>query len=103
VLPGSLTVRDDDHDGVGEATAAWFALCHTDAGQYPVKLALLSGSRKDILRGEALPRVGSPRFTEAERRQLGAPAASFTAEPAPGRWPANSYRRAVTLYHQLVL
>lgn len=98
VVPGSLTVRDDDHDGVGEVTAAWWTSCSGDAGQVSTRLALLSGPKKYILRGSGLPK---PEYTDAERRKLGVPPASFSASPGRSGWPANSYARVTALARQL--
>jgi hypothetical protein len=101
VLPGSLTVRDDDHDGIGEATVAWWVVCRGDPGQYPARVAVLSGADKYILRGQGLPKVGTPSYSVADRKALGLPAATFSAEPGRSHWPVNSYTRAAALFHQL--
>lgn len=101
VVPGSLTVRDDDHDAVGEATVAWWVSCAGDVSRFPVRLALLSGSDKYILRGEGLPKAGDPHYSDADRRKMGLPAATFSAAPGKGGWPANSYARATALFKQL--
>ena len=101
VLPGSLTVRDDDHDGVGEATAAWWIACAGDVQRFPSRVALLSGGKKYLLSGQALPKVGSPSYTDADRKKMGLPAGTFGAGPGRGSWPANSYARATALFHRL--
>jgi hypothetical protein len=101
VLPGSLTVRDDDHDGVGEATVAWWIACAGDVQRFPSRLAVLSGTDKYQLNGLAMPKVGSPSYTEAQRKSMKLAAGTFSASPGRGSWPVNSYARATALFRQL--
>jgi hypothetical protein len=93
--PGSVTVGDQDHDGVGEATVGWWERCRGDVGPATVKLGVLTRGDWFVLRGQGF--VG-PRPTTLDGALA---SASFAASPAAPAWPAGAYRSTVALFHRL--
>jgi hypothetical protein len=99
IAEGSIGVTDTDHDGVGEVSVGWFNSCRSDVGQYRVKLALLTGSTKLILRGQGITARGRASIPEAELAGYGLPPAGFTPEPSGEQWPPGTYDDTVHLFH----
>lgn len=77
VVPESIGVTDLDRDGVGELTFAYELGCHSDVSPNTLKLLLLQGETKYILRGET--RVELP-----DDAPLGG---KYKADPAESAWP----------------
>jgi hypothetical protein len=88
---GSVQVTDHDGDRVGEVTTGWSVGCADGAGVSTVKLALLEGDDKYILRG-----TGS-----ASGQPVDAGAVGFTAEPEPSAWPVGAYDATTALFGEL--
>lgn len=86
-LPGSLDVRDDDEDGVGEVVFVYRLACRSDVSAAEQKLLLLEGGEKHILRG----------WTSTPYEPYEEP----KAEPAAGDWPEGSYEWAVDRFREL--
>lgn len=83
-LPGSLKVADRNADGLGEVTFAYDTACRSDVSPATLKLLVLQNGSKYILRGETdMSFAGGPT------------PAPPTAEPAPARWLAGTYRPAL--------
>lgn len=95
IADGSVQVTDLDHDGVGEVSIGWYRSCSTDVSPHPVKLAVLTGATKLILRGDG--------FTTEEANSFDAPAelphGGFTPEPSAGLWPPGTYEATVRLFY----
>ena len=58
-VPGSEGVTDLDGDGIGEATFAYKLGCRSDVSPLTLKLLVLEGGEKHILRGETRVDVGN--------------------------------------------
>jgi hypothetical protein len=86
--PGSVTVQDLDGDGIAEATVGWTQRCGGPERPTRVRLALLSGGKKYILRGAAV--VGQ-----------GDPTGGLRPDPDVSAWPAQSHDAVVDLARRL--
>jgi len=58
IVDGSAQVTDLDKDGIGEATFAYKLGCRSDVSPLAMKLLVLEGGAKHILRGETRVDVG---------------------------------------------
>lgn len=87
----SVQVSDHDGDGVGEVTTGWSVGCVDAAGVSTVKLALLEGGDKYILRG-----TGS-----ASGQPVDAGAVGSTAEPEATNWPSGALDATTALFGEL--
>lgn len=83
-VPESLTVRDSDVDGYGEVEFAYEVGCRGDVGSNDLKLLLLEGGEKHILRGST--------FSPFEQFEDPVP------EPAADQWPGGSINDALTRF-----
>ena len=87
IVPDSLEVRDDDRDGLGEVNFAYELNCSNDVSPANLKLLVIEGGEKYILRGqtviEGLPHPSPPK-----------------PEPVAGAWPDGAYDRAVSRFDQ---
>lgn len=59
IVPGSQGATDLDGDGIGEATFAYKLGCRSDVSPLTLKLLVLEGGDKHILRGETRVGVGN--------------------------------------------
>lgn len=86
----ALQIRDDDHDNVGEVVFAYRLNCSGDPSSSDLKVLVLEGGNKYILRGRSTNQVDT-----AIRSPI--------PEPAPNAWPAGTYRFALALYTEVQL
>lgn len=86
-VDGSLSVRDDDQDGLGEVTFAYRLACRSDVSESELKLLVLEDGKKYILRGTSssqfVPDPGDP-----------------VPEPARQAWPGASYDQALSRFRE---
>jgi hypothetical protein len=94
--PQSVRLTDTDADGTGEVTVGWAYSCTSEVSPSTVKLALLEGGDKYILRGTGWP-VPPPGVAELPPL----PDPPFTPDPSASSWPAGAYDVAVDLYRSL--
>ncbi|MFN8075647.1 MAG: hypothetical protein U0Q15_09530 [Kineosporiaceae bacterium] len=92
---GSVTAFDADGDGVSEVTVGWEWICRGDPGPSEVRLAMLKGKDKYILRGTGVL------FGSDPGDNLDPPPAQFTPEPAASQWPGRSYSMVTDLFRSL--
>jgi hypothetical protein len=59
IVDGSPQVTDLDKDGIGEATFAYKLGCRSDVSPLTMKLLVLEGGAKHILRGETRVEIGA--------------------------------------------
>jgi len=96
-LPASVTLSDTDGDGRGEVAVGWAYGCMSDVSQYTIKLALLEGDVKYILRGEGYTDEGLARDLARNDEKFGTdytPLPSFTPDPPSGGWPEGAFEHA---------
>lgn len=84
---GSLGVRDDDGDGIGEVHFAYRLACRGDVSPAEQKLLVLEDGKKYILRGETITAYAS--FVDP------------VPEPVPEGWPHGVYDKAIALFRDL--
>jgi hypothetical protein len=92
---GSVRLADSDGDGLAEVTVAWSFACVGHSGPRTVKLALLEGADKYILRGE-----GHLSPQEATSAGSGWPGASFVEDPGRLQWPPGAFESTTELFRE---
>jgi hypothetical protein len=102
-LPASVKISDTDGDGRGEVTVGWTFGCRGDVAPDDVRLALLEGAHKYILRGTGYTEQGLARQAARDARNSGLePAPStFTPDPERGSWPEGAYDHAVDVWNTI--
>jgi hypothetical protein len=86
--PDSVSVRDIDGDGTAEVSVGWAARCGGEDRPTRVRLAMLSGGKKYILRGTVV--VGQ-----------GDPTGRLRPDPAVSAWPPQDHDALVELARRL--
>ncbi|MFN8075648.1 MAG: hypothetical protein U0Q15_09535 [Kineosporiaceae bacterium] len=97
--PGSVAAQDTDGDGVAEVTVGWYSACRGDPGPMNVKLAVLSGKKKLILRGLGLP--ADIEDLKRYREEFGVEPVTYEAEPSRSSWPKGAYDFALSVARKL--
>lgn len=92
ILEGSVTVTDVDGDGEGELSFAYRASCKGDVSPDTVKLLVLEGGDKYILRGENRVQVGEKEFAGGK----------YKPDPVANKWPAGALEHAKKLWAKTV-
>lgn len=92
---GTVQLTDSDGDGIGEITVGWAYACRGDVSPLTVKLALLEGKDKYILRGTGWD-FEVP--DDADLPPLEEPL--FTPEPEAADWPDGAYDSTASLYRE---
>lgn len=77
-LPNSLTITDQDANGIAESTFLYKLACRSDLSPAPLKLIMHEGTAKYALRGETLVNIGPLSEVTGGRK---------TIDPAFGRAP----------------
>jgi hypothetical protein len=85
--PDSVAVQDLDGDAVAEVSVGWTARCGGEDRPTRVRLAMLSGSKKYILRGAIVLGQGDP--------------ASLRPDPAVSAWPPQDHDAVLDLARRL--
>lgn len=90
-LPQATQLSDTDGDGVGEISVGWYFDCRGEIGQDNIRIAVLEGADKYILRGTAY------RF-EGAREDVGGEPMTRAPDPAASSWPKGLYQHAVQIW-----
>jgi hypothetical protein len=104
-VPDMTTLTDTDRDGIGEITVGWEFLCRGELGPSQVRLALLEGADKYILRGTGYVSLFASRETAQEYRtelDPGAEPLAYEPDPDASGWPAGAYAHAEELFKEHV-
>ena len=102
-LPASVKISDTDGDGRGEVTVGWTFGCHGDVAPDDVRLAVLEGAHKYILRGAGFTNELFARRAALEAHRDGSepPLPTFTPDPDRGAWPEGAYDHAVDVWNSI--
>jgi hypothetical protein len=91
----AFALTDLDGDGIRELTFAYYQTCTSDLSPYTLKVLVLEGGDKYILRGQSLIEDLSPDDAGAD---VGG---EHAAEPPETRWPAGFYAHAIATWERV--